>query len=74
MGLSDTSWDVCSGNAVECAKPKEAVVSARGMTIPEFDEFLCLFGTGLELQGWKKTFLGYNLKGDLEVRFKLIEE
>lgn len=72
-GLDDTGWDIISGTAIEIPKPKEVIISAKGMTKIEFDELICLFSTGLELQGWKKTFSGENIKGDFEVRFKLEE-
>jgi hypothetical protein len=74
QGLDDTSWDIMSGTAVECVKTKEVIISAKGMIKIEFDEFIYLFSAGLELQGWKKTFSGVNIKGDLEVRFKSIKE
>lgn len=48
---------------------REIIISAKGMNKIEFDEFMILFSTGLELQGWTKSFSGYNLKGDFEVRF-----
>ena len=71
QGLDDTAWDIMSGTAVATEKRQEIILSAKGMTKTEFDELICLFSTELNMQGWKKSFSGYNLKDDLEVRFKL---
>ncbi len=70
----DDGWAIMSGTAIETKKTQEVIISAHGMDKLEFAELIVLFSTGLELHGWIKSFSGYNLKGDLEVRFELIKE
>lgn len=75
LGYDETGWDIMSGTVVETVRQtQEVIISAHDMDKIEFDELICLFSTDLELHGWMKSFSGYNLKGDLEVRFKLIKE
>ncbi len=67
--ISDESWDIMSGNAVE--DKQEITISGSGMTKIEFDNLILSLQIKLELDGWVKSGSGYKPNDDFEVRFKL---
>ena len=57
--MSEESWDIMSGTAVEPTPAETITITGRDMNKIKFDQLLITFQKELNMLGWVKEYSGY---------------